>query len=855
MSLKQQILLLLAAIVVSLMVQIVLSQFSQHSLRQANRHTSDVFNAAQKISALERQVLDLQRNVLIFRQNASDSAATRFFNILTDVFAQIERMEASVQFQSHSTDIVRMTAHIQDYGDHFRAVVNGREQQDSLQQVIIEQQLGQLRQRLQSQPGAADAALADILRGHLLSYLVAYDHRAAERFIDQTSQFNRAANTDLKPLLEGLHTNFLKLQQINRGYVYLTNVVMTGAANEILYITRQLREHTSAQLHTATQQALLSSDRIRTTNLATSTAGVALTLLAAWLLLRMILSPIRRLTETFDRLAKGDPIEAPTDIHRHDEIGALARAAMVFRQKNEQTHTLLQQAQQLNQRLSSMNEQLESARAQAETATTMKSAFLANMSHEIRTPMNGIIGLIDLSLKTALTEKQRFYLQKAAYSSQLMMAVINDILDFSKIEAGKLDICPVEMDVNNLAEHVITSLLPKAREKSLALRLHVEANLPKTIDADPLRLNQILLNLGNNAIKFTNSGSVDVRFSTEHDTLIFEVIDSGIGMSPEQLERVFDAFTQADSSISRRHGGTGLGLSIVKQLTELMDGHIDVQSALHKGTHFRIRLPLKRHSSEPILRLSKPKSINLIGQFDSDMIPHGVFQQAQILDIEEITSAELSAVTLIHVSSLEQYSQLQDWLQQQQQQQPPNCPCGLIMDHPWHRQLPIAEPIKVLLHPYSPAAFAQFIDALLGHSVTPEAEVDTPSLQLQGRVLVVEDNHINQVVATSMLDELGLHYDLAENGEEAVAMVNIHPYDMVLMDIQMPIMDGYEATQLIRQMGNTTLPIYAMSANAHQRDIDRALQAGMNGYLVKPVEFQQLSQLLSLHLATPQHSA
>ena len=396
-----------------------------------------------------------------------------------------------------------------------------------------------------------------------------------------------------------------------------------------------------------------------------------------------------------------------------NEIGALARAAAVFQQKNEQTQQLLEESQQLNAQQEQLNQQLEQEKHKAEKATAMKSEFLANMSHEIRTPMNGIIGLIDLTLKTQLEEKQRFYLEKAAYSSQLMMGVINDILDFSKIEAGKLDISPTQVDLNPLIDNLIASLQPKATEKSLLLRIDVDPNLPAQILIDPLRFSQILLNLGSNAIKFTDQGHVELTFERHQNDIKLQVRDTGIGMNKAQLERVFDSFTQADGSTSRKYGGTGLGLSIVRQLVTLQHGHLEVESEPGQGSCFSVFLPLYPQTSAPIFRPPELPGLTLFSSQPTLKLLSDSFASAQIQSLTTLDSVNPNTPLLIYAASRRDYEAILDALATLTPKR-----AVLLLDEPWHQatsknappnQASTSDSLPTLAQPFSPAACSKLI--------------------------------------------------------------------------------------------------------------------------------------------------
>jgi signal transduction histidine kinase/DNA-binding response OmpR family regulator len=622
--------------------------------------------------------------------------------------------------------------------------------------------------------------------------------------------------------------------------------------------------------------------------------------------LKNLQASLRHLTWTTQQIAKGD------FQHEVDFMGDFSVAFNSMTQQlkdafaeRKKTNEILQnRVDELDEaRLAMLNmmKDLDDARSEAEEATKAKSEFLANMSHEIRTPMNAIIGMAHLALKTDLTAKQFDYLKKVDISAKSLLGIINDILDFSKIEAGKMDMESVDFQLEETLDNVSTLIGIKTQEKGLELLFKTDPAVPHALIGDPLRLGQILINLSNNAVKFTDTGEIVVAVEVANQdesevTLKFSVRDTGVGMTPEQAAKLFQPFSQADTSTTRKYGGTGLGLTISKRLAEMMGGDIWVESQPGRGStfsftaNFGLGKEIARKRFKPTSELRGMKVMVV----DDNATSRNIFQEmleSFSFEVAVARSGEEGISELEKADSDKPFELvIMDWKmpgmdgieasEQIKKHKVLNNIPQIILVTAYGREevMQQAEHVGLdgfLLKPISPSMLFDAIMQAFGEVVPETARVAQRHEQeagalkhIQGAyVLLVEDNEINQQVAREILEGAGLIVALATNGQEAVNAVQETDYDAVLMDVQMPVMDGYTATRKIREWESATqnkkredtdlksefpdpvsqikqIPIIAMTAHAMAGDEEKSLLAGMNGHVTKPIDPDQLFSML-----------
>ncbi|MGL1901634.1 MAG: response regulator [Fibrobacterales bacterium] len=586
---------------------------------------------------------------------------------------------------------------------------------------------------------------------------------------------------------------------------------------------------------------------------------------------RLVVSPINELTQVAEKIAGGD-INQKLNIDSHDEIGVLSKT---FNTMSTQLGTYYKK---LESKVAERTVEFENAKVEAEIANQAKSNFLANMSHEIRTPMNAVMGLNHLLSRTSLTDKQGDYVYKIGESAQGLLGIINDILDFSKIEAGKLDIEEIDFELDTVIDYLSNMISLKSQEKGIELIFSIAPDIPPMLVGDPLRLGQILLNLANNALKFTDSGEIKIEIqveqkNTDHTRLGFAVTDTGIGMTEEQQGKLFQAFSQADTSTTRKFGGTGLGLSISKRLSEMMGGEIGVMSKEGEGSKFYFTAVFKYSESPIEHKYIIPDGIvgmNVLVVDDNDSALK--VMEAYLNDFSiNTTCASDGPQALDFISQMNTDEETAyrvvflDWKMPQMD--------GIEVARRVKEMALVVQPKIVLLTSYGREEIKQQSDSLkldsfllkpVGQSLIYDTllqvfnfadlrpkrlrktQVNPKIEKICGAsILLVEDNEINQQVAQELLEAEGLLVTIANSGQEALDILEVEQgFQLILMDLQMPGMDGFEATIQIRKLYGDALPILAMTADAMSGVEADVYSVGMNGYITKPIDVAVLFENL-----------
>ncbi|ECJ6493090.1 two-component sensor histidine kinase BarA [Salmonella enterica subsp. enterica] len=594
---------------------------------------------------------------------------------------------------------------------------------------------------------------------------------------------------------------------------------------------------------------------------------IGIALIFGWRLMRDVTGPIRNMVNTVDRIRRGQ-LDSRVEGFMLGELDMLknginSMAISLAAYHEEMQHNIDQATSDLRETLEQMeiqNVELDLAKKRAQEAARIKSEFLANMSHELRTPLNGVIGFTRLTLKTELNPTQRDHLNTIERSANNLLAIINDVLDFSKLEAGKLILESIPFPLRNTLDEVVTLLAHSSHDKGLELTLNIKNDVPDNVIGDPLRLQQVITNLVGNAIKFTESGNIDIlvekrALSNTKVQIEVQIRDTGIGIPERDQSRLFQAFRQADASISRRHGGTGLGLVITQKLVNEMGGDISFHSQPNRGSTFWFHINLDLN---PNVIIDGPSTACLAGKRLAYIEPNATAAQCTLdllsdTPVEVIYSPTFSALPLAHydimILSVPVTFREPLTMQHERLAKAASMTDFLLLALPCHAQIN-AEKLKqggaaaCLLKPLTSTRLLPALTEYCQLNHHPEPLLmDTSKITMT--VMAVDDNPANLKLIGALLEDKVQHVELCDSGHQAVDRAKQMQFDLILMDIQMPDMDGIRACELIHQLPHQQqTPVIAVTAHAMAGQKEKLLSAGMNDYLAKPIEEEKLHNLL-----------
>ncbi|EBT5856820.1 two-component sensor histidine kinase BarA [Salmonella enterica] len=594
---------------------------------------------------------------------------------------------------------------------------------------------------------------------------------------------------------------------------------------------------------------------------------IGIALIFGWRLMRDVTGPIRNMVNTVDRIRRGQ-LDSRVEGFMLGELDMLknginSMAMSLAAYHEEMQHNIDQATSDLRETLEQMeiqNVELDLAKKRAQEAARIKSEFLANMSHELRTPLNGVIGFTRLTLKTELNPTQRDHLNTIERSANNLLAIINDVLDFSKLEAGKLILESIPFPLRNTLDEVVTLLAHSSHDKGLELTLNIKNDVPDNVIGDPLRLQQVITNLVGNAIKFTESGNIDIlvekrALSNTKVQIEVQIRDTGIGIPERDQSRLFQAFRQADASISRRHGGTGLGLVITQKLVNEMGGDISFHSQPNRGSTFWFHIHLDLN---PNVIIDGPSTACLAGKRLAYIKPNATAAQCTLdllsdTPVEVVYSPTFSALPLAHydimILSVPVTFREPLTMQHERLAKAASMTDFLLLALPCHAQIN-AEKLKqggaaaCLLKPLTSTRLLPALTEYCQLNHHPEPLLmDTSKITMT--VMAVDDNPANLKLIGALLEDKVQHVELCDSGHQAVDRAKQMQFDLILMDIQMPDMDGIRACELIHQLPHQQqTPVIAVTAHAMAGQKEKLLSAGMNDYLAKPIEEEKLHNLL-----------
>jgi len=875
-SIKSKITLALCVLISLLVIQSYLFNYSQNTLLFLQKAQHDALVQSSNVTQLENEIISLQSQALAFIDKANKSTIDKLNLYFDDATESLEKLKSSTSLRSpeYQNILTRLDEYLYNYKETFNQTVLNRNKRERLyfekfqhpiDSLIIE--IEQLQANATNQTIYTDLLLTiSNLKHAVVSYLYKPNYDEAQNVKQNLNHLQTKLtkitdkNNSFLIKAADLKKAYNRLVLLTRSYTFSTNVVLTGIENELLYLTTQVKNIEHEALSETERK--LSSQLESSTNQANIFAALItiIIILISYFIFNAIIKPLTQLTTLLNDMSNEKKITFDNSKHNQSEIASVIKAANTLYEKNKQTKELLIETQALNIRMESMNKDLIVAISQAESANKMKGDFVANMSHELRTPMNGILGMLQLLRDSELATKQQHYADKAYSSAHNLLHILNNILDFSKLESEKIKVENIPFYLDSIIKNTENLFKDSANQKGLNLEFNLHADPNLELIGDPFHLNQIINNCIGNAIKFTQYGKVELIIETiaQQKNIIdlrFCIKDTGIGMNTEQQKQVFDSFYQGDASTTREYGGTGLGLTISQKFAKLLGGKIQIRSEKGKGSEFYFTLPFEiaaqhklkkrallitQHKEYTSQLTSLLTSIGILPETTQEPLRAiaKVSQPSSPFDIAILTLSEEEAKNSIILQKLTESTQSNAQKLKI---------IGIITDTDTPDLSCMPSDVHIIPKNYSNA---ELLTLLAPKSSQTEQTNYENLIQFSGnKALIVDDNPLNLEVTTIMLKKLDIEVITALNGQQAIEKVAKHVFDIIFMDIQMPIMDGIAATQILRK-NKEQLPIVALTAAVLPDDKKAAINAGMDDFLTKPLIFDSLYKCIKKHLTT-----